>query len=67
MSPVIVRVKLIVNSAIPGWASTLIPIYSFSGVQMISIGILGEYIGKIFIEVKKRPNFIIIDQTDKKN
>ena len=35
--------------------------YLFSGVQLIFIGILGEYIGKIYYEVKRRPHFIIED------
>ena len=61
----ILWIKLFTTNAVPGWASTLIPIYAFSGVQMMSIGVLGEYIGRIFIEVKKKPNYIVIDRTDK--
>lgn len=40
---------------VPGWASTVIPIYLLGGLQLLSIGIAGEYIGKIFTEAKKRP------------
>ena len=47
------------GKAIPGWFSTLFPLMLLSGVQMMSIGLLGEYIGKMFLEVKKRPRFII--------
>jgi glycosyltransferase involved in cell wall biosynthesis len=50
------------EKAIPGWASTVIPLFLFSGLQMISVGILGEYIGKIYKEVKSRPRFIIEDK-----
>ena len=42
-----------------GWSSTLIIIIFFGGVQLFMVGILGEYIGSIFDEVKKRPEFII--------
>ena len=44
---------------VPGWASIVLPIYFLGGVQLLSIGILGEYIGKIYKEVKRRPRFIV--------
>jgi len=47
------------GKAILGWASTVIPIFVFAGLQMISIGLIGEYVGKIYKEVKARPRFII--------
>ncbi|MCG8569809.1 MAG: glycosyltransferase family 2 protein [Spirochaetes bacterium] len=50
--------------AIPGWASTLIVIIFFGGVQLFMIGILGEYIGNIFDEIKNRPEFIIDKKTN---
>jgi glycosyltransferase involved in cell wall biosynthesis len=40
---------------VPGWASTVIPIYLLGGLQLLAIGVAGEYIGKIFIEAKGRP------------
>lgn len=45
--------------AIPGWASTVLPLYFLGGVQTIFLGIIGEYIGKIYSETKMRPRFII--------
>jgi len=56
-----VMVKSLTGSPdlVPGWASTIITIIFFGGVQMVTIGILGEYIGGIFDEVKKRPEYII--------
>jgi polyisoprenyl-phosphate glycosyltransferase len=45
--------------ALPGWTSTVLPIYFLGGIQLIFLGIIGEYIGKIYLEVKKRPLFII--------
>ena len=50
---------LVFNDTVPGWASTVIPIYLICGVQMICLGIMGEYIGKIYLETKRRPRFII--------
>ena len=47
------------HGAVSGWASTVTLITLFSGVQMISIGIIGEYIAKIFVEVKRRPFYIV--------
>ncbi len=40
---------------VPGWASTVIPIYLLGGLQLLAIGVTGEYVGKTFIESKGRP------------
>lgn len=42
-----------------GWTSIVIPLYFLGGIQLFSIGIIGEYLGKIYKEVKQRPRFII--------
>lgn len=42
-----------------GWASTVLPIYFIGGVQILCTGLVGEYIGKIYKEVKQRPRYII--------
>ena len=42
----------------PGWAGTVIPIYFLGGVQIMFLGLVGEYIGKIYKEVKARPRYI---------
>ena len=52
-------IALFTDEAVPGWASTVLPIYFLGGVQMLSIGIIGEYIGKIYLGIKKRPRYII--------
>ncbi len=54
-------VRKIVNpfSSVNGWASIVSVVLLIGGIQLISIGILGEYIGKIFLEVKKRPIYIV--------
>lgn len=56
-------IKIFSNSVVPGWASTVIPIYFIGGIQLFSIGILGIYISKVFEETKKRPRFIIEEHT----
>jgi len=47
------------HGSVSGWASTVTLITLFSGVQMVSLGIIGEYIAKIFVEVKRRPLYIV--------
>jgi polyisoprenyl-phosphate glycosyltransferase len=49
----------IAGRAIPGWASIVIPISFIGGLNILFLGIIGEYIGKIYLEVKKRPLYII--------
>lgn len=44
---------------VPGWSSTIITVIFFGGVQLITIGLLGQYIGSIFDEVKERPEYVI--------
>jgi len=44
---------------VPGWASTMVPLSFIGGLQLICLGIIGEYIGKIYLEVKRRPHYEI--------
>ncbi len=50
---------------VDGWASTTSILCFVSGVQMISLGVIGEYVGKIYLETKKRPRYIISERTEK--
>ena len=52
-------VRLFTNQAIPGWTSTTLPIYFLGGIQILCLGVIGEYIGKVYQEVKNRPRYII--------
>jgi hypothetical protein len=52
-------VKIFAGEAIPGWASSVLPMYLLGGIQLLSIGVLGEYVGRIYMETKRRPRFII--------
>ncbi|HLC17396.1 MAG TPA: glycosyltransferase family 2 protein [Thermodesulfobacteriota bacterium] len=55
----VIFVRLFTERAVPGWASTTASLLLLGGVQLIAIGILGEYIGRIYEEIKRRPNYII--------
>ncbi len=54
----------ILNSTVAGWASIVSIICFFSGIQLLGIGVIGEYIGKIYLETKARPRFIIEKRTE---
>ena len=64
MSCYVMVQALVLGRAVPGWASTVLPIYVLGGVQLISIGIIGEYVGRIYHEVKRRPRYIVEDKLD---
>ena len=52
-------VKYVLDDAIPGWATMTVSVTFLGGVQLIGIGILGEYIGRVFEEVKQRPLYLV--------
>ncbi|MBQ7431476.1 MAG: glycosyltransferase family 2 protein [Butyrivibrio sp.] len=47
------------GQTIPGWTTTVLSVWAIGGLIMISLGIIGEYIGKIYLETKSRPRYII--------
>lgn len=49
------------GQTISGWASTIVSIWAIGGLQLLALGIIGEYIGKIFLETKERPRYIVQD------
>ena len=51
--------KFVYHEAVTGWSSILISVIFFGGIQLLSIGILGQYLGSIFEEVKNRPEYLI--------
>jgi len=57
-------VALYFGNVVPGWLSTVLPMYFLGGVQLFCFGIIGEYIGKIYLEVKQRPRYFIDKRVD---
>jgi len=54
---------LIYGPDLPGWPTLIISILFLGGVQLISIGVLGEYLGRVFDEVKRRPRYLVAEDT----
>jgi hypothetical protein len=50
---------LILGNETPGYASTVLLILTFGGLNLLSIGILGEYVGRILTEVRERPLYVV--------
>ncbi|MGQ7243574.1 glycosyltransferase family 2 protein [Salinicola sp. V024] len=54
---------IVVGSDVPGYASLMTAILFFGGMQLLSIGILGEYVGRLFIEAKRRPLYLVAEDS----
>ena len=59
-------VMRLMGNAVAGWSSMICIICLLGGVQLVCLGVLGEYIGKIYMEVKHRPRYIISERTEEK-
>lgn len=59
-------VTALMGNVVPGWASMTCIICFLSGIQLIALGVIGEYVGKIYMETKHRPRYIISERTDDK-
>ena len=53
----------LLGSTVNGWSSIVSIICFLGGIQLISIGVIGEYVGKIYLETKARPRYIISERT----
>ena len=56
-------IEAAMGSVVAGWASTICIVCFMSGVQLVCLGVIGEYIGKIYMETKARPRYIISERT----
>ncbi len=55
----VLYVRLFTDLAVPGWASTMLPMFFLGGVQILCLGVMGEYLGRLYQEMKARPRYII--------
>jgi dolichol-phosphate mannosyltransferase len=60
-------IKLFTDRSVEGWASLFFMVTFLGGIQLIMIGILGEYLGKIFLSSKRRPQYIVKEASIKEN
>ncbi|MDD3616188.1 MAG: glycosyltransferase, partial [Lachnospiraceae bacterium] len=52
-------IEKFVGTTVPGWTSLMVSVWMLGGIQLICLGVIGEYVGKIYGETKKRPKFFI--------
>lgn len=62
---IIIR-RLIFGDAVQGWASNICVVIFMGGIQLFCIGVIGQYVGKTYVETKKRPHYIINECSDDK-
>ena len=53
---------LLFGTDLPGFPSLIVSVMFFSGIQLMSLGIIGEYVGRIFAEVKRRPLYVVAER-----
>lgn len=59
-------VQFFLGETVQGWASTCAIVSFIGGIQLLCTGVIGEYVGKIYLETKARPRFIISERTYEK-
>lgn len=62
MATWVLWIKLFTVRAVPGWASSVIPIYFLGGIQLLCLGVMGEYLAKSYVESKRRPRYLISER-----
>jgi len=60
-------IQALTGKTVPGWASTACIVFMMGGIQSLFMGVVGEYIGKIYLETKGRPRYIISERTEDEN
>ncbi len=56
--------EMVYGARVPGYPTIVVSIMFFSGVRLLSLGIIGEYLGRVFEEAKRRPNFLVAEEVD---
>ena len=51
--------KIFSDETVSGWASLMTGVFFIGGIQLISLGIIGEYVGSLFVQIKRRPNYVV--------
>lgn len=59
-------ISLLMGHVVAGWTSIMVSIWIIGGVQLIALGLIGEYVGKVYSEVKRRPKYIVEKRIEKK-
>lgn len=57
-------IRWVIGATVDGWASLAVSIWAIGGLQLLAIGVIGEYIGKIYLETKQRPRYIVEEYLD---
>lgn len=65
MATWVLYIRLFTERAVPGWASSVIPVYFLGGIQLLCLGVIGEYVAKGYLESKRRPRYLIADVTNR--
>ena len=62
MAVTFIAQTLVYGVDVPGYASLIVSVTFLGGIQLLSLGVLGEYIGRIFAEVKRRPLYLVAER-----
>ena len=62
--PIFVFYRVLTGHTVAGWSSLAVSIWAIGGLQLLAIGVVGEYIGKIYLETKARPRYRIETELD---
>jgi len=57
--------RLVVGKAPAGWASLIVTVLFLGGIQLVAIGIIGEYVGRLFLHHSRQPQFVVREKASK--
>jgi dolichol-phosphate mannosyltransferase len=58
-----VVIRLFTDRAVPGWSSVVIAVLILGGVQLVCLGVIGQYLGRVYDETKARPLYVVAEET----